>query len=293
MASATSHRSSLCVFSTCHNRCAKTLECLRALEASVGLEAISLSVILVDDGSTDGTAQAVTAEFPRVRVIAADGSLFWCRGMHRAFAEALREGHDYYLWLNDDTLLQPDAIARLVACEHERRTACGRPVIVTGSTVDGRTGEPTYGGEARFSRWRRTAWRLVPPAETPRRVETMDGNLVLISAAAADRVGNLDPAFEHAMADFDYGLRANAAGVEIWLAPQVHATCSANPVQGTFQDASLNLRARWRHFLSRKALPWRSWLRFTRRHAGLFWPLFFTWPYVRVVLGRPARTKHG
>lgn len=254
---------------------------------------MSLSTILVDDGSTDGTAEAVADEFPRVRIIRADGSLFWCRSMHRAFAEALPEGHDYYLWLNDDTLLQPDAVHRLLACERERRTAIGRPVIVVGSTVDARTGEPTYGGEVRFSRWRRTAWRLVPPVATPSRVETMDGNLVLISSAAAERVGNLDPAFEHAMGDFDYGLRANAAGVEAWLAPGVHATCSLNPAQGTFQDTSLSPSARWRHFLSRKVLPWRSWLRFTRRHAGLGWPIFFAWPYLRVVLGRPARTKHG
>jgi hypothetical protein len=37
--------------------------------------------------------------------------------------------------------------------------------------------------------------------------------------------------------------------------------------------------------LGRKGLPWRSWWVLTRRHAGPFWPVFFLWPYVRVVVG--------
>ena len=35
---------------------------------------------------------------------------------------------------------------------------------------------------------------------------------------------------------------------------------------------------------SRKGLPFRSWLHFTRRHGGLLWPLFFAWPYAKLPL---------
>jgi hypothetical protein len=50
-------------------------------------------------------------------------------------------------------------------------------------------------------------------------------------------------------------------------------------------DSALPLSKRWRLMLGRKGLPWRSWWVITRRHAGIFWPVFFLWPYVRVVLG--------
>lgn len=283
--------SRLCVLMCAHNRREQTLACLRALAASRDVAAVTINVVLVDDGSTDGTADAVRAEFPRVQLLQGDGTLYWCRAMHLAFARALRGGHDAYLWLNDDTLLAPEAIARMLATAAERRANFGRPVIIVGTVGHGESTKllPSYGGRVAVSRWRRTAWRLLTPKERPLALHTMDGNLVLVTAEAARRTGNLDPAFEHAMGDHDYGLRARAAGVVLWLAPGMLGRCAPNPREGGFDDGSLSLAERWRRLLSPKGLPWRSWLRFTRRHAGWVWPLYFAWPYVRVLLGRAAR----
>jgi GT2 family glycosyltransferase len=269
------------------NRRDTTLACLQRLQASAGLAGLRLTAQLVDDGSQDGTAEAVQQQFRWVRVQRADGSLFWARAMHRAFAQALRESHAHYLWLNDDTLLEPDALARLMASAQACRQAAGGPVIVVGSCVDAQ-GVPSYGGQQRGRGWRRSRFTLVPPVLQAQAVSTMDGNIVLISAEAAERVGNLDPAFEHAMADYDYGLRAAQAGVQVWLAPGVHGHCSTNASAGSFHDQRLTLQQRWQNLLSRKGLPWRSWRRFTRRHMGLAWPLYFVWPYLRVLLGRAA-----
>lgn len=283
--------SRLCVLVCCHNRREQTLACLRAVAASRDVAKVTINAVLVDDGSADGTAEAVRAEFRWVEVLQGDGTLYWCRAMHLAFAQAMREGHDAYLWLNDDTLLVPDAIARLLATAAERRANFGQPVIIVGTLGHGEDGklQASYGGRVARSRWRRTAWRLLAPKERPLALHTMDGNLVLVTAEAARRSGNLDPAYEHAMGDHDYGLRARAAGVGLWLAPGLLGRCAPNPREGGFDDITLPLAARWRHLLSRKGLPWRSWARFTRRHAGWAWPLYFAWPYVRVLLGRAAR----
>ncbi len=277
----------LAVLLTCFNRREKTLECLRALASSSNLETVQLHAVLVDDGSTDGTAQAVRAEFPWVDVIVADGSLFWCRGMHLAFATAMRSGFDFYLWLNDDTVLMPDAVDRLLACAAELTQRRKTPVVVVGNTQDSVTGAHTYGGERQLPWSRGFKFQRVALSALPQPCETLTGNIVLISAQAAKQVGNLDPQFEHAMGDTDYGLRANKLGVELWIAPGAHGTCSHNPVVNTYVDASLPFSERWKRMLHRKGLPWRSWLIFTRRHAGVIWPLHFAWPYFKLVFGRP------
>ena len=269
---------SLCVLMASFNRRAQTMRCLQALFASSGLGELRLHVILVDDGSSDGTAQAVTQAYPEVQLLRADGTLYWCRAMHLAFAQALKIGFDHYLWLNDDTLVQPDALQRLLACD--QGTA---PVIVAGSAVDAQTGQPSYGGHRRISRWRLTSWRLVPAGPQAQSIDIFDGNLVLINAAAAARVGNLDPAFEHAMGDTDYALRALRLGIAVRLAPGVLATCTANRWQGSFLDPALPRRERWRLMQDRKGLPWRSWLHFVRRHTGPWWPGYFVWPYLKVM----------
>ncbi len=276
----------VCALLTCFNRRDQTLACLRALSASTGLQGVQLDAVLVDDGCTDGTAEAVAAEFAWVRVLrvhAQEEALFWCRGMHRAFSAALESGHDHYLWLNDDTLLAPDALARLLATSAQLRTEVGAAVIVVGSTRDAATGVVTYGGERRPSAWRPFRVERLQPARTAQRCDSMTGNIVLIPADVALRVGNIDAVFEHSMGDTDYALRARRQGVQVWADAGTHGLCSDNSPVGTWCDASQPLRVRWRDMLGRKGLPWRSWLVFTRRHAGPLWPVHFASPYVKVL----------
>lgn len=273
----------MAVIMTSHNRRSHTESCLRCLEASQNVN-VDLSGVLVDDGSTDGTSDLVAHTFPWVKLLHGDGDLFWCRGMHRAFEEAMQYEFDYFLWLNDDTMIYPDTLSRLLDCAANMQSKTGMPTIVVGSTVDEHTGKLTYGGERRASWWRRTSFVKVQLGDIAQRCESMNGNIVLIPVGSARRVGNLDAAFEHAMGDTDYALRANKLGVSVWVAPGVHGTCGHNAINRTFLDSSLPLAKRWQQMLGRKGLPWRSWYVLTRRHAGVFWPLFFLWPYVRVVV---------
>ena len=187
-------------------------------------------------------------------------------------------------------------LAQLARTAQQLRAESKAPVIVVGSTQDPHSGRPSYGGRRRASRWRPTRFELVPPTLAPQRVDTFDGNIVWLSAEAVRAVGNLDAAYEHAMGDTDYGLRAERAGVGVWLAPGFQGHCAENPAAGGFNDTALPLRARWRAMRSRKGLPWRSWAHFTRRHAGWLWPIYFAWPYVRLLLSglkpRPQQGTH-
>jgi len=269
---------------TAFNRCASTLDALASLEISCRNAGVMSQAVLMDDGSTDGTAQAVRESYPWTTVLEGDGNLFWNRGMHAAQAHAMTLPHDYLLWLNDDTRLEPNAITKLIATSAHLtktdRTLC----IVVGATADPETGQTTYGGDIAPSRWRPFHYRRLTPGAEPMECHAMNGNIVLIPAGIVRIVGNLDPLFEHAMGDTDYALRARRAGFRIYIAPGHLGECSGNQVNGTYRDPVVPLSDRWRKMLSRKGLPFRSWLHFTRRHGGMLWPLYFAWPYFRLLI---------
>jgi GT2 family glycosyltransferase len=279
-----SQMNNLAILLTCHNREALTLACLNALFQCQLPIVCSIEVFLVDDGSTDGTGEAVRNYYPQVKVIKGDGYLYWNGGMRVAFSAAMKKGFDYYLWLNDDTLLYPNAIQTLVGRAMDLRTQYSKSVIVVGATEDKKEGRLTYGGVVRASRWKRTSFTLIKPGDVPVECETMNGNCVLIPSEIAQAVGGMEPKFAHAMGDLDYGLRSRAAGFAIWVLPGLVGTCAKNPVTGSFNDRSLPLSLRLQKMLEPKGLPLKSWFVFTRRHAGLLWPIYWLWPYVKVTL---------
>lgn len=262
------------VLMTSFNRREHTLACLRSLFASE--TSAALRVILVDDASADGTAGAVLDAFPGVTLIEGTGDLYWAGGMRLAFERAWTSPFDYLLWLNDDVVLATDALDRLIRSERDLRSARG-PSIVVGALQDPITGSTTYSGVGRPG-WRRTDFRQIPPGPEPRRAETMNGNVVLVPRDAAQRLGPFDRAYRHGIADYDYGLRAAAAGIETWIAPTFVGTCARDCSPSP--PSAEGLRA----MLSPKRLPLRSWLLFTRRHTGPAWPLYWVSPYVRAAL---------
>lgn len=272
----------IAVLMTCHNRRQKTLECLASLHEQIGSgEEFHIGVHLVDAGSTDGTTGAVQEAFPRVSVVPADASVFWGEGMAMAARAAGDVAANYHLWLNDDVVLEPDAVVRLL--ETAGRQASAEHIVV-GQLRDTR-GAPSYGG---FRRGRRPlAFEPIGVTDRDTYCDTMNGNVVLVSARAAEVLGRIDPAFPHAMGDIDYGLRARAAGIPVVQASGVCGECDRNP-----PPASSRASSRWqrlRGMTGVKRLPPRAWWTFCRRHAGLLAPGYFVKPYATAVAksGRP------
>lgn len=260
------------------------MQALRRLFAQQLPANTELTAFLLDAGSSDGTADAVRSEFPQVRLLRGDPSLFWNAGMRVAFGEALREDFDHYILLNDDTNLYPDALVRLLASYHElRRRGEERPIVV-GSTQDPTTHELTYGGIVRTSRFYPFRYRRAVPGETSLPCNTINGNFALIPREAAKVTGNLNPAFTHSMGDHDYGLRARKAGCSLWIAPGYIGTCARNDIRGTWQDEHLSFRERWRKLNGPKGMPPREYLSFTRLHGGPLWPIVWLYPYARALV---------
>jgi len=208
----------IAILMACHNRRETTLACLRGLFAQT--DAGEMDVYLVDDGSTDGTGAAVRAAFPKVRVIQGSGRLYWAKGMELAWWTALaherqeRVSYAAFLWLNDDTMLFSDALAKL-------RTADDGRSVVVGSLADS-SGRLVYGlGVAGI----------------------MNGNCVLVPRQVFGRVGVICGDYAHAWADCDYAMRVKRAGLPIVCAGIV-GTAESHPLRPSL--AGLSLRERWR-----------------------------------------------
>lgn len=273
---------SVAVLMTSFNRREQTLFCLERLFAQTELPNLALSVILVDDGSTDGTANAVAARFPTVRVLLGTGNLYWNQGMRLAFAHAMERRFEFFLWLNDDTQLFPTALQTMFRAYRDLRQQ-EVEAILTGSTCDEVTGKRSYGGCRWKNSWKRELEPVQPEAKNPVACDTMNGNCTLISSSVASVVGNLDARFTHSFGDFDYGFRAIKAGFPVYAVPGFVGTCSDNARRGTWRDRSATLRNRWAHLNSVKGSPFREWAVYCRRHLGYLWPFYAVSPYVKTI----------
>ncbi len=241
------------------------------------LSAFSLEVFLVDDGCTDGTAGAVREVWPEATIIPGSGNLFWCGGMRVAWAEAAKSDPAYYLLLNDDTIISPNALEQLllIACTPDSES------IAVGAIADPDTSELVYGGH------RKHESSPVEPNGTPADCDTMNANCALVPRRVFQTIGMFYPAYTHAMGDYDYGFAAKRSGLRVVQTPARIGTCTPNPPGNTWRDVSLprleRLRLLW---LNPKGLPFWEWATYARRNMGWIWPYRCISPALRILAGK-------
>jgi len=267
---------------TCFNRREKTMACLRSLLGRTQLASIELTVYLLDDGSSDGTAASVRKEFPQVRLLDGDGSLYWNGGMRAAFGAAIEDGYDFYLWLNDDVRLFDGFLVNLFTTYDAVAAQESAANIIVGATRGPVSGAMTYSGFVHASRWK-PLWffKLQPDEKQPLECDTMNGNCVLIPHAVVELIGNLDPVYIQTAGDMDYGFRARKAGAKIWVAPGYVGDCAPNNKHLLWRNPELTLRDRIKLVNTPHGLPFKPTFHYARRYGGWAWPVFFIWQYVR------------
>jgi hypothetical protein len=201
-----------------YNNYGDTAECLRSLRAATHHP---LGVIVVDNGSTDGTASRLMEEFPEVTVVSTGSNLGVAGGFNAGVVPALQAGADYVLILNNDTIVAPDMPALLVqAAQSDLDIAILMPKIL-------------YEGD-RGRIWSAGAqYRRFPPAIVMRGLDQADDGRfdtsqpiefaptcgLLLSRHAFERVGLFDDGYFFYFDDWDFSLRTRRAGLKIWFVP--------------------------------------------------------------------------
>lgn len=255
---------SLAVLMTCHNRKEKTLRSLNSFIRQEYLLEINYKIFVVDDGSNDGTSEAVKAAFPEINIIYGSGNLFWNRGMILAWEYASQFNFDYYLWLNDDTYLLNNAIYNLITGSKMQQDMS----IIIGSTRSEYKSKLTYGGIS-FDN------NLIEPNNELKIAHHFNGNIVLIPRYVFEKVGFLDRAFHHAIGDYDYGLRAKKLGIASYVACHICGMCEHHDELPYWCNNKYDFNDRFRDLYKSQCgtNPFQYFI-FDRRHNGIFTAMF-------------------
>lgn len=267
---------------TCHNRRGLTLRALRTLLNQNVPSGYRISICVVDGGSTDGTADAVEAEFPQVALLRGSSDLYWAAGMRFGWERYVRRRDpDYLLAFNDDISLYAFALERLLAVGGKLESQNCDAYAVSGAFVNPASGATAYGGAVKSSWWHPLRFRTMSPSDVPQECDTVNMNCTLISRRALHLTGFLADDFVHARADYDFGLRLIRGGGRAVLAPGYIGECSVNDCAGTSLQRDISISEQWRRLTGVKEQPFRERAVFFRRHGGRFWALYWALPYVR------------
>jgi GT2 family glycosyltransferase len=270
---------------TCHNRRALTLRSLADLHAQILPEGVTLLISIVDDGSSDGTGDAIRSAFPDVNIINGNGGLYWAGGMRYGWDQWVKhQEFDALLVYNDDIRLNTNAIQELIATSRHARSVHGELVAVSGAFTDTDGQVVTYGGYRQTSKWHRLRFSMVQPIGTPCQIDTLNMNCALISAQSLREVGFLSHYFRHGGADMEFGIRLCKAGGSIWLTSSAIGTCERNETENTSNREHIGYRELYRLLFGIKGEPPSIRARYFRDHGGILWPILWAGPYLRFML---------
>lgn len=263
-----------CVMAS-HNRRSTTLNCLHSVFAQ-HIDDVDLRVLVVDDGSSDGTSEAIEQRYPEVLIVPGTGSLYWGGAMRLGIARALDLGADFIWMVNDDVEFDEDALERQLTIA---RSSPGTWVV--GATRQPGSHQTTYSGFVQHGRIR-PRLSMVEPTATTQPITVGTANSLLVTADDYAALGGIDPHFPHAYGDLDLTRRASKAGRQLVLAPRHVGTCAANPLpRWTDRHAPLADRIRDLHSLGQR--PPRRAARYIFRHYGIHGVPLFLRPYAVIV----------
>lgn len=224
--------SKVVVVTPVHNRRDETLMCLRSL-SRCKLDNINVHVIVVDDGSTDGTSDLVNKEFPEVEILKGDGNLWYTAGTNRGMERALLYEPDYILAVNNDSIFDENCVFNLIEC------AKMHPRSVIGALLlDRETPHKVFQVAPRWETWsggyrhwrQQTVWSV---PQIPFEVELIVGNCVLYPAEAVRQAGLMDEEKFPQYGDAEYTPRLRRKGWSLLVEPKARVFCKPNdPVTG-------------------------------------------------------------
>ena len=192
----------IAVIISSYTRKEKTLKCLDTLK-KIRHPEIETSVYLTDDGSTDGTYEAVSKIFPETNISRGNGSLYWGGGMNLSWKKAVKDGnYDGYLWLNDDTELKANVWQEIIDADKFSKKEFKKGGIYIGSTLSLKTNKISYGGWKQIKS-KTSSFRIINPTGDFQLCDIGNGNITYISSNIVEKIGCLYDKYVHG-ADFDY-----------------------------------------------------------------------------------------
>jgi hypothetical protein len=200
------------------NRCNDTLEALASLKLNTYE---NHRIIVLDNASTDGSVQAISAEFPEVRIIELEKNLGYAGNNNVGIKVALAEGADWVLVLNEDTILAQECLSKL------SEAGQGDPQIGILGPMVYHHNEPdviqSAGGKLGHN-WQ--TWHIAQNEKDqgqlsqPHTVDWISGCALLVRRQVIEQVGMLDERFFYYFEETEWCMRARERGWVIMHVPQ-------------------------------------------------------------------------
>jgi len=238
------------------NRREDTLECVESL---CRLTYPNVRLLVVDNGSTDGSPGAIAKHFPQVEQIVNPANLGFARGFNVGLRRALEVNAEFAFILNNDTYVAPDMLGALVKASEPTDVGIAAPAIYYAS--DPKRIWSTGGGHNPLT--------LEMTGDHGRREPIFDvterdfvvGCGMLIKRAVLERVGLFDERFFMYYEDSDYCLRARRHSFRLVCVPQArmwHKVASSS--NGSDSPAERYLMAKSSAIFFRKHVRGWRWL---------------------------------
>ena len=234
------------------------LACLASL-THVDYARDRFAIIVVDNGSTDGTVEAIHNEYPDVTVCALPANRGYAAAVNEGLTEAARLGADYYWVFNNDVTVHPQALNVLVEVAEQHAD-----IGVVGPVVyDARDRERVQHAGYRINLWTGRMTRLrwnrdifATEGDDFQAVDSCFGCSNLLRASCVETIGPYDPRFNVYFDETDFNERARRAGYRVVVARAAQVWHD--------ESATMNRYLAWKAYL----LP-RNLCLFELKHAGL------------------------
>lgn len=218
-----------------HNRKALTLLCLQSL-LRINSNGLDVGIVIVDDGSTDGTSDAIREQFPDVDIVNGDGELWFTEGTNVGVRRALERDPKYILLMNDDQVFDEDFLVTLVeTAERNPRSVVGSLLLLWDMPHKVFQIAPVW--STRHGGWRhwqsQTVW-TVP--EKPWKVDLIVGNCLLVPAEAMRECGLMNSKRYPNFGDAEYTPRLRKAGWKLIIDPRSRVFCQPNTSPGRIRN---------------------------------------------------------
>jgi hypothetical protein len=195
-----------------------TLECLESLKK---LNYSNYEILIVDNGSTDGSIEILKNAFPEITLIETGGNLGFAGGENVGIRRALAEGAECIILLNNDTVADPEFAGKLVEVSKRDKKVgilCSKVYLFDKPEVI------WYAGGS-FNPWlgwgRHRGYGICDDGQFDRVEETVRpcGCSLMVTKEFCERVGLLDEDFFCYCEDVDWGMRAKRAGFKVFYVP--------------------------------------------------------------------------
>ncbi|MBI4866792.1 MAG: glycosyltransferase family 2 protein [Candidatus Wallbacteria bacterium] len=230
------------------NRFQVTLACLESLKK---LDYPNFRVVVVDNGSTDGSVHRIRQLFPELELVENNANYGFARGQNTGIRWALARGARYVWVLNNDTEVDPHALTALVeeACRDERIGAVGSLIL----DLQLRDRVQHWGG-GRASLWYGLSRASVSHSRPP---DWITGCSLLLRREALEDQGLLDEGFFMYWEDADLGFRLRRAGWKLAVATGSRLWHSGSGTLGALSSRGfeLNTTSSFRFFFRWAPLP--------------------------------------